>query len=155
MRPWSRSLAVACVALSACGFAAGAALGAGGNAIISDCEANGRLTHAYTRQELSHALAVMPSSVRTYTNCYDVIEQALTSKTPGSGGAGSGGGGSFLPTPVIVILVVLVLGGVTFGALAIRRRRAVVADGADRTEAGDDPDGPDPGRDSGDPPPPA
>ncbi|MGO9960608.1 MAG: hypothetical protein ACLP50_32305 [Solirubrobacteraceae bacterium] len=143
MRPWSRWLAVTCVVLSACALTAGAALAAGGNAVINDCEANGRLTNTYTPQELSHALAVMPSSVRTYTNCYDVIEQALTSRTPGSGGAGSGGGGSFLPTPVIVILVVLVLGGVTFGALAIRRRRAVGADSGDGAESGDERDDPD------------
>lgn len=105
------------------------AIAAAGNAVINDCESNGRLTQTYTKEELRHALAVMPASVKTYTNCYDVINQALLGSTPTGGGSGGGGGGSFLPTPVIVILAVLVLGGVTFGALAVRRRQAAARAG--------------------------
>jgi hypothetical protein len=123
-------------AVASSALSAGAALAAAGNGVINDCEANGRLTHTYTRDELRHALAVMPASVKTYTNCYDVLNQALLSNTPTGGGSGSGGGGSFLPTPVIVILVALILGGVTFGALAIRRGQAAAAGDAGDAGAG-------------------
>ena len=116
--------AIATLACSA--VTAGPALAAG-NAALNDCQANGKLTHSYTLAELRHAQAVMPASVKEYSNCSDVINQAILaavgkgSKT--AGGSGSSSGGSFLPTPVIIILVVLVLAGVTFGAIAIRGRR--------------------------------
>jgi hypothetical protein len=115
-----------------------AALAAGGDAVINDCESNGQLTHHYTVSQLRQALAVMPATVKQYTNCYDVINQALLKNGQLGGGSGGngGGGGSFLPTPVIVILVVLILAGVTFGAMAIRRRRGGVDPGP-----GDDPPG--------------
>jgi hypothetical protein len=105
---------------------------AAGNKAINDCQNNGKLTGSYTLPQLRHALAIMPASVKEYTNCYDVISQAelaAVGKGKGSGGSGSGSGGSFLPTPVIVILVLLVLAAVTFGAVAVRRRRAAEDDG--------------------------
>jgi len=117
--------AVAAVAVGSAGLPL--AFAAGGNAIINDCQSssNGQLSHNYTVAQLQHALAVMPASVKEYTDCPDVIEHALQQhkRTGGSGGSGGGSGGSFLPTPVIVILVVLILAAVTFGALAIRRRQ--------------------------------
>jgi hypothetical protein len=115
--------ASAAVAVAACWLPS--ALAAGGNAIINDCESNGQLAHAYTLPELEHALAVMPASVKEYTNCPDVIQRAIATakRRHGTVPAGGSSGGSFLPTPVIVILVVLILAAVTFGALAIRRRR--------------------------------
>lgn len=114
---------------------------AAGNAVINDCQSNGQLTHPYTVRQLRHALSVMPASVKQYTSCFDVVQNALVSARKHNGtapasGSSKGGGSSFLPTPVIIILVVLILGGLTFGALAIRRRRAVALDG------GPDPDGP-------------
>jgi hypothetical protein len=117
--------------LALAGLCAPAALAAGGNAIINDCQSTGRLTHNYTLKELQHALAVMPASVKQYTSCYDVITQGiLTVKAGHETGPKGGGGGSFLPTWVIVILVVLVLAAVTFGAMAIRQRRSGPGDGA-------------------------
>jgi hypothetical protein len=96
--------------------------------VINDCQSNGRLTHSYTLGQLKHALAIMPASVKQYTDCFDVIQNGVVAAkgTGRSGGAppGKSSGGSFLPTPVIVILVLLVLVAVTFGALAVRRRRA-------------------------------
>jgi hypothetical protein len=102
---------------------------AAGNAIINDCQANGQLTHPYTVRQLRHALSVMPASVKQYTSCFDVVQNALVSARKHNGtapasGSSKGGGSSFLPTPVIIILVVLILAALTFGALAIRRRRA-------------------------------
>jgi hypothetical protein len=113
---------------------------AAGNAIINDCQSNGQLTHPYTVRQLRHALSVMPASVKQYTSCFDVVQNALVSARKHNGtapasGSSKGGGSSFLPTPVIIILVILILAALTFGALAIRRRRAA-------TERGPDPDGP-------------
>ncbi len=99
------------------------ALAAQAGAILKDCQANGQLTHTYTKAALDEALRVMSPTVRQYSNCYDVIQGALSGAAGHIGGGGGGSGGSFLPTPVIVILVLLVLGGVTFGALAVRRRQ--------------------------------
>jgi hypothetical protein len=91
------------------------ALGAS-NPVITDCVAHGALTSSYSIQQLHAALGSMTA----------VINRALAAAVSGkgSGGTGGGGSGSFLPTPVIVILVVLVLAAITFGALAIRRRRS-------------------------------
>ncbi|MGH2869391.1 MAG: hypothetical protein ACRDNK_17740 [Solirubrobacteraceae bacterium] len=96
------------------------------NPVIKDC-----LTHRaglagqYTVAQLNHALQIMSAEHKEYTNCPDVINRALLAAVGhgGKSGGGGGGGGSFLPTPVIIILVVLVLAGVTFGAVAVRRRR--------------------------------
>jgi hypothetical protein len=96
------------------------------NPVVSDCNSNGRLTHAYPASELRTALSVMPATVKEYTGCYDIIQSVLL-KQLGQGGAnngtpGSSSGGSFLPTPVIVVIIVVVLGGLTLSALAVRRR---------------------------------
>jgi acyl-CoA reductase-like NAD-dependent aldehyde dehydrogenase len=133
MRRWLTLLARACAVctLAAATVAVPPALAAG-NAVVNDCQTNGKLTGSYTLAELRHALAIMPASVKEYTNCPDVITQAENSALSTGhfvGGAGKGSGGSFLPTPVIVILVLLALAAVTFGAVAIRRRRAAENDG--------------------------
>jgi hypothetical protein len=136
------ALAGAVITVAAVGWAGSSALGANtvGNPVLSDCNANGVLTHNYTLQQLRHALAVMPASYKEYGNCQDVIQAAVLKVKAGKQlVAGSGGsGGSFLPTPVIVILVVLILAAVTFGALAVRRRRSGPGGGPDD---GDPPDG--------------
>jgi hypothetical protein len=135
----------AVLVLAMIGACAPVALGAGGNAIINDCQSTGRLSHSYTLPELRHALAVMPASVKQYTSCYDVISQGiLTVQSGKKTGPTGGSGGSFLPTPVIIILVVLILAAVTFAALAIRRRRG-------GTDPGDATDGGGPGPPAGGP----
>ena len=153
MRRKLRLHAVACalaVPLAAVSVSTVPAVAATGNAVINDCQAHGRLTESYSLQELRHALAVMPASVKQYTSCSDVINQGIPTvrggKTTGPAGRQ---GGSFLPTPVIVILVLLILAALTFGALAMRRRRTAPAGGPD--------DGPDHGDrpDRGAQPPPA
>jgi hypothetical protein len=136
-----RLLALLCalVALAVPAAVATPALAAG-NAIINDCQSNGQLTHAYTVAQLRHALAVMPATVKQYTSCFDVIQNALVSarKHGGTAPAGGGGGGSsFLPTWLIIVIVVVVLAAVTFGAVAIRRRRVGAADAG---APGSDPD---------------
>jgi hypothetical protein len=126
-----RLLAVICAAaaVGAIALPAPSALAAG-NAIINDCQSNGRLTHPYTVRQLRHALSVMPASVKQYTSCFDVVQNALVSARKHNGTvpvskSSKGGGSSFLPTPVIIILVVLILAALTFGALAIRRRAGI------------------------------
>ena len=111
------------VVLSAGAFAATAV--AAPNPVITDCVAHGQLTKSYSIQQLHQALGALTAATRQYTNCSDVILRALAAAVSGKGGSGTGssGSGSFLPTPVIVILVLLVLAAVTFGALAVRRRR--------------------------------
>jgi hypothetical protein len=118
--------ALACAAATlALAAAASPALGAStSKAIINDCQSNGKLTHSYTLSELQNALSTMPAYVKQYSNCYDVITQGILTVKHNKPTGPSGGGGSFLPTPVIVVLVVLILAGVTFGAIAIRQRRA-------------------------------
>jgi hypothetical protein len=96
--------------------------------VIQDCTAHLRLTNTYPASELSQALAQMPSDVKAYTNCYDVINHALqtalaTGSQTGGGRSPSGSDSSFLPTPLIVVLVVLVLGAGGFGVVALRKRR--------------------------------
>jgi hypothetical protein len=132
-----RLLALICAAaaVGAVALPAPPALAAG-NAVINDCQANGQLTHPYTVRQLRHALSVMPASVKQYTSCFDVVQNALVSARKHNGtapasGASKGGGSSFLPTPVIIILVALILAALTFGALAIRRRRTVTGEGED------------------------
>jgi hypothetical protein len=124
-----RLLALICAAATVGAIALPAAPAlAAGNAVINDCQANGQLTHPYTVAQLRHALSVMPASVKQYTSCSDVVQNALVSARKHHGttpvSTSKGGGSSFLPTPVIVILVLLILAALTFGALAIRRRRA-------------------------------
>jgi hypothetical protein len=129
-----RLLALICAAATAATALSAPPALAAGNAIINDCQANGQLTHPYTVKQLRHALSVMPASVKQYTSCFDVVQNALVSARKHNGtapasGAKGGGGSSFLPTPVIIVLVVLILAALTFGALAIRRRRGGIDGG--------------------------
>jgi hypothetical protein len=102
-----------------------AAAQAVGNPVINDCEHNPQLTQQWSLSQLEHALKVMPADIKEYSDCYDVIHEAiLKDRRAGGGGTGSGSGGSFLPTPVIVILVILVLLALGFAAMALRGRRS-------------------------------
>ena len=90
---------------------------------VTDCQLHGALTQNYTAAQLRHALATMPADIREYSQCYQVIQQALLAKIHNlSGGASAGGGGSFLPTWLIAVLAVVVLAGAGFGAVALRNR---------------------------------
>jgi hypothetical protein len=91
--------------------------------VVQDCDAHAQLTRHYTVAQLRNALATMPVDVKEYTNCADVVQQALLAEIGAlHGHSGSGqGGGSFLPTWLIVLLGVLVVGGAGFGLYAWRR----------------------------------
>jgi hypothetical protein len=103
--------------------------------VVTDCYSHGGLVHTYPAAALRSALQTMPATVKEYSSCYDIIESALLKQlgqTGSNNGTGSRSGGSFLPTPVIVVLVLVALAGVTFGAIAIRRRGEGPAAGASR-----------------------
>jgi hypothetical protein len=115
------------VALSLGALAATPALAAT-NAAVADCVANAQLTRTYTAAELQNGLATMPTDIKQYTDCYDVIQRALliklgklpNAKQPASS---TSSGGSFLPTPLLIALILLVVAAASFGAIALRRRR--------------------------------
>ncbi|HET6870764.1 MAG TPA: hypothetical protein VFH80_32935 [Solirubrobacteraceae bacterium] len=141
-----------------CALSVGApalAMAAGGTPAqaINDCNDHLKLTQSYSSPVLRQALAQMPADVREYTDCFDVIERQLFKQLGQSGAAGgatsaSSSGGSALPTWLIVVIVVLALAAITFGALALRRRRTP---GTDAPDGAHGPTGPPPG-DPGPPP---
>jgi hypothetical protein len=99
----------------------GGASTAAGNRVLNDCGAHGQLTRVYTRAELEKALSQMSASTKQYTNCYDVVQQALLHNV--KDGSGGGGSSSSTTTIVIIVVVVLVVLAAIFGGLAVRRRR--------------------------------
>jgi hypothetical protein len=144
-------LAVACALSLGAPMVAGAASGGTASQAISDCNANGRLTSYYSPDVLKSALAQMPSDVKEYTDCYDVIERQLFKELGSSGtvtAPKSSSSSSFLPAWLIIVIVVLALAAIAFGAMAIRRRSG----GPGGPGAGGPPDGPGAG---GPPPAPA
>jgi hypothetical protein len=99
---------------------------ASASAVLADCQRNGKLTRPYPIADLQQALATMPVLMKQYSDCYDVIQNALQDALKGIKPAATptgGSGGSLLPTWLIVVLVLLVLAAATFGAIAVRRRR--------------------------------
>jgi hypothetical protein len=125
-----RTIAVAllfgAICLAATSMAAAPPAFASSTQVIADCNAHGKLDGHYSASVLRTALNTMPADVQEYTNCYEVIQRQLLAELSGHGGSGGSdpnSGGSFLPTQLIVVLVLLVLAGVTFVAIAVRRRR--------------------------------
>lgn len=122
----SLSTLTAAMLIGAMIVTAPSAVAAGVSPPVADCSAHNRLTRHYSDAELQTALNTMPSDIREYTDCYDVIQGQLLAqlgKTKATGSADGGSGGSFLPTPVVVAIVVLALAAAILGALALARRR--------------------------------
>ena len=113
--------------LAVCGPAATPACAAG-NPVVADCYSHGKLTQNYTKAELHHALAVMSSYIKQYSNCQSVVEDALANGTVAANGTGKSSGSS-ISTPVIIVIVVVVLAIVAFGMLLIGRRRRLATAG--------------------------
>jgi hypothetical protein len=149
-------LSLVCALCLGAPMAAAAASGGTASQAISDCNDHGTLTAHYSPSVLRTALAQMPSDVKEYTDCYDVIERQLfkeLGQSPSGTAApsSSSSSGSFLPTWLIIVIVVLALAAITFGALAFRRRS-----GAGGGPGGPDDVGPGPPAPPGPPgPPPA
>ena len=104
---------------------------AAGNPVVQDCFSHGKLTQTYTKAELRHALSVMSSYIKQYSDCQSVVQNALAN---GGGvkatGSGKGGGGSSISTAVIIVIVVVVLAILAFAGLLIRRRSRLAARGS-------------------------
>jgi len=146
MRRLLTSLAIVCALLAVTPVAADAASNADAQAAIADCNDHQALTQHYSAATLRTALAIMPAAVREYSNCYDVIEKQLLAEvgtsSAGSGTTTSSSSGSVLPTWLIIVIVILALAALTFGALAIRRRRVEGPGGPGTPDAPQAPDSP-------------
>jgi hypothetical protein len=93
---------VLCVAALLCLAAPTGALAASGSAVIRDCTANGKITQHHSQRELRDALANLPADIEEYSNCRQLIRQALLGSGRGGGGSGSGGssgGGATVQAP--------------------------------------------------------
>jgi hypothetical protein len=91
---------------------------------VADCSAHARLLHHYTPSQLRQALKAIPADVAEYTNCPDVINQALLTELKFLRSGGSGGSaGSLFPGWLIAVLAVMALTGSGTAALAARTRR--------------------------------
>lgn len=136
-------LVLVCV-VSAGLHAAAAAAADTPQAAIADCYQHSQLTAHYSTDTLRKALVQMPADVREYSDCFDVIEKQLFAQQGSSGGSSgtpasnTSSSGSVIPTPLLIVIILLALAAVTFGALAIRRRRGEGTD--DPAQGG--PDGP-------------
>jgi hypothetical protein len=98
------------------------AVGASVQAISAQCP-SGHLSGGYTLAQLQQALSVMPTEVRQYTSCPDVVQAAILRTQHHHGStAAIGSTSSVFPTPLVAILVVLILGAGAFAVLALRRR---------------------------------
>ena len=95
---------------------------AGLNPVVGDCYEHTHLTRHYTVPQLEQALNNIPADIAEYSNCSDVIREALDQQLGiGHNGSGKGGGSSFLPVWLIILIVLVVLGG--GGATIAARRR--------------------------------
>jgi len=105
-----RNITIALVALCALAVAAPAAWAKDGNYhhVISECYNTGQLNGSkYTRHALREARDNLPSDIKEYSDCFDLISAALAAPPPrprpsgggggGGAGGGSGGGGSTPP----------------------------------------------------------
>ena len=122
MRPKLAGLSVA-LTVAVCALLPAAA-SAGLNRVVGDCYAHTRLTQHYTVPQLEQALNNIPADIAEYSNCSDVIREALDQQLGigGHGASGKSGGSSFLPAWLIVLIVLVVIGG--GGATVAARRRA-------------------------------
>src|SRR3712207_4673250 len=61
--------------------------------ILRECSQHGRLTGDYTAQQIRDARNNIPDDIDEYTDCWDVLTQALLSRAGGDSNSGGGGGG--------------------------------------------------------------
>jgi hypothetical protein len=97
-----RNITIALAALCAFAVAAPAAWALDGNYkhVIRECYDTGQLPAGkYTKDALKEARKRLPSDIKEYSDCEDLINAALaaSNRKPSSGGGGTGGGGAPLP----------------------------------------------------------
>lgn len=99
-----RNITIVLAALCALAVAAPAAWALDGNYrhVIRECYDTGSLQGGnYTRAALKEARSKLPSDIKEYSDCQDLINAALAAigRRPNGGGGGGGGAGSGLPAP--------------------------------------------------------
>jgi hypothetical protein len=113
----------ALVVVALCAPAAGAA---GYHDAIRDCNDDGVLQGTYSRGELRQARNNLPSSLREYSDCSDVLARALAAAgRKGSGGKGGGDTGPPAGDPALTTPSGAVASN--HGALDALRKRAALA----------------------------
>lgn len=65
---------------------------ASGADVLKDCSNNGRLSKTYTQKEYRQALAQMPTDLREYSDCANIIRRAELGLAGGTAGGGGGTG---------------------------------------------------------------
>lgn len=94
-----RRITTILLAVCACLAAPTAAL-ADGDAVLRDCNDNGKLDKKYKQSEYRDAIENIPTDLDEYTDCRDVIRRAqLGLGGSSSSGSGSGSGSSGTGTP--------------------------------------------------------
>jgi hypothetical protein len=94
-----RHILVSLAALCVIGATAPAAF-ASYQDVIRECYNTGQLPAGkYTRHELLQARSHLPSDIREYSDCEDLINSALAAGKRSSGGGGGGTGGGSAPAP--------------------------------------------------------
>ena len=63
------------------------------SAVIRDCNKDGKLDKKYSKKDLKKALKKLPSDIKEYSDCPDVIRAAIDHAGPPASGSGGGGGG--------------------------------------------------------------
>jgi hypothetical protein len=99
-----RNITIALTALLALAVAAPAAWALDNDYrhVIRECYDTGQLPAGkYTRSALKKARNKLPSDIKEYSDCEDLINSALAASQRSSGGTGGsgGGGGGFVPPP--------------------------------------------------------
>lgn len=81
------------LAVALCALVLPAVASASPSQVIRDCQTDGDLDRKYSNEDLRKAEDNLPSDVREYSDCAEVIAGAVTAGSDKSGSTGGGGGG--------------------------------------------------------------
>jgi cobalamin biosynthesis Mg chelatase CobN len=85
------SLAALIIPLGGLMAAAGPAMASSASSILRECEDNGAITGHFSRAELQSALSDLSGEVSEYSDCQDLIQQALVRASSQGGGTSNTG----------------------------------------------------------------
>jgi hypothetical protein len=87
-----RALAATAMLLCLLAPAPASASRAGGERLIADCAKDGEVDRTdYTQDDYQYALANMPTDLKEYSSCPEIIRDAQAAAARGAGGGGGGG----------------------------------------------------------------
>jgi hypothetical protein len=95
-----RHITAALVALATLAVAAPAAQ-AGWRDVVRECYNTGDLKGDYSKEELKEARRNLPSDIREYSDCEDLINAALAAAAKNGGRSGGNAGGAFPANPAL------------------------------------------------------